>query len=113
MLLIDLRKVVGPVPDVVGSEEREALFDVEHAGVGDATKIGLRDEVAGVGLREKLRQVWGDLGAVVAVEPFLRERVDGLLGAVDAEGELVDEGGREGVDQGGYGADRADLIVDR
>jgi len=78
VLVPDLGQVVGPVPDVVGAEEGEALFDVENASIGDAAEIGLGDEVARVGLREELREIGGDIRAVVAVEASLGERVDGL-----------------------------------
>ena len=56
----------------VGAEEGEALFDVQHTGVGHAAEAGLGEE---------LRQVGSDVESDIATETFPREGIDGLAGA--------------------------------
>ena len=49
---------------------------------------------------------------MVALQSLFGERIDGLLGAVHAEGQFVEQRRAEGVDQSRNHARRADLVLD-
>src|SRR5439155_10472389 len=79
----------------------------------DASESVVRNQTERIRLRIELGQTQPELVAAVVIERLLRERIDGLLGAVDAERQFVDLRRAECVNQRRDQSRTVDLVADR
>ena len=113
MIAVRPGEVVRVVPDVVCPKKREAALDAQSCAVHDASESGVRNQTERIRLRIELGQTQPELVAAVVIERLLRERIDGLLGAVDAERQFVDLRRAECVNQRRDQSRTVDLVADR